>query len=671
MTGSSSPIIPTPATIPPGSEEPELGRKVRRAIFGGPKNWRDRRLFHSIALIPFLAWVGLGADGLSSAAYGPAEAFLALGEHKYLALAMAIATPLTVLIIAAAYGRIIDAFPQGGGGYVVATKLLGPAPGVTSGCALVVDYVLTITVSIAAAGDAIFSLLPPEWSPWKLPVGVALILLGIAANIRGVKESVLPLVPIFLLFLITHAMLIAVGIVREMPHAGATAAELADGFKGGAATLGLWGMFLLFIRAYSLGAGTYTGIEAVSNGLNIMREPRVQTGKRTMTYMAISLAVTAGGLILCFLLAGVAFDPNRTLNAVLAEHVASGIPGGRAFVWALLISEAAILIVAAQTGFIGGPRVLANMALDGWVPRRFSALSERLTSQNGILLMGLAAIIALLYTEGHVHTLVIMYSINVFITFTLSMAAMLRATAGPRPSFPRRRRDFLLFGVGLVLCLIILLGTSIVKFREGGWVTLLVTSLLVGGCFLIRREYRQVGKRVAKLQRDLRLPDTIQATHVPPFDPGKPIAAVLVGGYSGLGVHTLLQAMSSFGGYFKNALFITVGVVDSGAFKGEAELEALRRDTDASVQRYVELAHRMGLPAQARSAIGLDPVTDLENLCVQIAREFPKVTFFAGQLIFEREQWHHRLLHNQTAYALQKRLQWDGIPMLILPVRVK
>lgn len=669
MVTTSPPLLPQ--ETPPAEPQPSVGQRVRRVLIGGPRNWADRKLFHRLALIPFLAWVGLGADGLSSSAYGPAEAFLALGEHKYLALLMVIATPITVLVIAAAYMRIIEAFPQGGGGYVVATKLLGPGPGVVAGAALLVDYVLTITVSIAAAGDAIFSMLPPEWAPAKVPVAILLILLGITANIRGVKESVLPLVPIFLLFIVTHAALIAAGVLRGLPEAGSTASQLSSEFRQGLSTLGLWGMFVLFVRAYSLGAGTYTGIEAVSNGLNLMREPRVQTGKRTMAYMSISLAVTAGGLILCYLLARVQPEPHKTLNAVLAEYTVQGLSWGGPLVWALLISQAAILVVAAQTGFIGGPRVLANMAVDGWVPRRFAALSERLTTQNGILLMGLAALAALLYAQGHVHTLVIMYSINVFITFTLSMAAMLRATLRQPRSEPRRRRDLALFSTGLVLCLVILLGTAIVKFGEGGWVTLAVTTGLIIVCFLIRREYRKVGKRVADLQRALQLPETVKAKSVPEFDRLKPTAAVLVGGYSGLGIHTMLLAMSSFGGYFKNVLFVSVGVIDSGVYKGEAELAALSRGTETELRRYVDLAHRLGLPADFRMSLGLDPVIDLEKLCVEVSREFPQVTFFAGQLIFRRETWHHRLLHNQTAYALQKRLQWDGIPMLILPVRVK
>src|SRR6266581_6969969 len=150
-----------PESVPPPPGPPETStQKIKRLVLGGPKNLQDPHLFKHISLVAFLAWVGLGADGLSSSSYGPQEAFKNLGQHTYLAVFLAAATAFTVLIIAASYSRVIEHFPFGGGGYVVASRLLGPKAGVTSGSALLVDYVLTIAVSIAAGGDAIFSVVP-------------------------------------------------------------------------------------------------------------------------------------------------------------------------------------------------------------------------------------------------------------------------------------------------------------------------------------------------------------------------------------------------------------------------------------------------------------------------------------------------------------------------------
>src|SRR5438132_8146636 len=166
-----------------------MSTRIERLVYGAPRNVEDARTFHSISLVALLAWVGLGADGLSSSAYGPDEAFRSLGEHTYLAVFLAGATGLTVFIISYAYSRIIEHFPAGGGGYVVATKLLGAEFGVVSGSALLVDYVLTISVSIAAAADASFSFLPSVWQEWKIPIELAIIALFMVMNLRGIKES--------------------------------------------------------------------------------------------------------------------------------------------------------------------------------------------------------------------------------------------------------------------------------------------------------------------------------------------------------------------------------------------------------------------------------------------------------------------------------------------------
>jgi len=372
---------------------------MKRVLLGRKRELHPQ-VFHKVSLIALLAWVGLGADGLSSSAYGPEEAFRTLGAHTYLAMALAVATAFTVLVISYAYSRIIEQFPLGGGGYVVASRLLGRRAGVVSGCALVVDYVLTISISIAAAGDAIFSFLPPAWSgvvalgvPVKLVVEFAAIAFLILLNLRGVKESVIALAPLFLTFLVSHAILIGGVILGRAGDIPAVFREVRDGFGQGLHApplgLGLAGMLALFVRAYALGGGTYTGIEAVSNGLSIMREPKVQTGKRTMALMAVSLAVTAGGLILAYLLVHATPAPGRTMNAVLASRFAGGWGGiGAAFVLVTLLSEALLLIVAGQTGFIDGPRVMANMAVDSYLPHRFSQLSDRLTMSYGVLLIG-------------------------------------------------------------------------------------------------------------------------------------------------------------------------------------------------------------------------------------------------------------------------------------------
>ena len=651
------------------SPESRLDR-IKRVLFGPPRDLRDRNVFHHLSLIPFLAWVGLGADGLSSSAYGPEEAFKALHEHRYLAVALAAMTVLTVFIISAGYRGIIEKFPHGGGGYVVASKLLGKPAGVVSGCALLVDYVLTITVSIAAAGDAIFSFIPIPLHGLKLPAEVLFIFGLTALNIRGVRESAVALAPVFLLFVVSHALLIVGGIVAHAPLLAETTREVTSGFQQGLSTLGVGSMLLIFIHAYSLGGGTYTGIEAVSNGVPIMRDPKVQTAKRTMAYMAISLAFTASGLLVCYLLWRVEPVAGKTMNAVLIERLTASLPLGQTLTVIALLSEGALLVVAGQAGFIDGPRVLSNMAVDSWVPHRFAALSERLTTQNGVLLMGGTSLIALWYTHGNVNRLVIMYSINVFLTFSLSMFAMLRSSLRDRAREPQAGRKIAVFALGFLLCATILTITVLEKFREGGWLTLLVTAVVVAVCFGIRRHYHFVSQKLAELYEEVRDLPWQNLKPIPIKDPGAQTAVILVGGYGGLGIHTFTKVMDEFPGYFKNLVFVSVGLIDSGLFKGEAEISALEESTRGALEKYCAIATDQGIPSTYRHAVSTDAVSEAAKLCVAILDEFPHAKFFAGKVIFKREGWHHRLLHNETGMALQKRLYFKGATLVVVPARV-
>ncbi len=681
--------------IPP--DEPTVTEKVTTLLVGKPFDLGDRRVYQHISLVAFLAWVGLGADGLSSSCYGPSEAFAHLGEHYHLAIFLALATMFTVWIISACYSHIIEAFPSGGGGYLVASKVLGRPFGVVSGSALVVDYVLTVTVSIAAAGDALLGLAGPQYQIFKLPLEFGAIVFLIVLNLRGVKESVTVLMPIFLTFLVTHAILIVGAIALNINEIGNVATSVAGEVQNNIAdpNMGFWGMIGILLYAYSLGAGTYTGIEAVSNSMPVMREPKVATAQRTMKYMAASLALTAGGLMLAYLLLNLTLPHGATpsvMNFLLTKQFVAdtGMPGwlGTAFLLVTIASSGALLVVAAQAGFIDGPRVLANMAHDSYVPHWFGSLSERLATHNGILLIGTAALAALWATGGNVSALLVMYSINVFLTFSLSLTAMGWHWFQQRGKNPLWRRRFALFAFGATLCIAIL-GVNIYfkvildlynyfttpggdgEQAGHGWLTILVTGLFVGTCFLIHRYYDYVRTRLKNLDDSLGTIEVHGEPNLAPPDPDQHTAVILVGGYSGLGVHTLLNAVRFVPNHFKNMIFISVGVVDSGNFKGVEELESLRKHVESSLGKYVDLARRLGFPSTSYMSVGTDVVDELEQLCRVVHRDFPKAVVFAGQLVFQRETWYGALLHNQTAYSLQRRLQWDGVPMVILPTRVR
>jgi amino acid transporter len=650
-----------------------MSPRLKQLLLGKPRDVQDARTWHTISLVAVLAWVGLGADGLSSSAYGPDEAFRALGDHAYLAVALAAATTVTVLVISVAYSQIIRRFPFGGGGYVVATELLGPRWGVISGSALLVDYVLTISVSIAGGADQVFSVLPPGAARWKLPLEAAVILLLILLNLRGVKESVAVLAPVFGMFLLTHAVLIVGGLGMHVDDVPRVAGGVRDGFHQGLGALGAAGMFAVFLRAYSMGAGTYTGIEAVSNGLQIMREPKVQTARRTMSLMAVSLALTAGGILTLYLLFGVRPEAGRTMNAVLLDRFAggwqlAGMPVGAAYVTVTLAAEAALLFVAAQAGFIDGPRVMSSMAIDSWLPHRFAQLSSRLTISDGVLLMGGAALATLAYTRGNLTALVTMYSINVFVTFSLSQLGMLRYWA--RTPGAGRRRGAAIHGLTLLLCAGILIGIVYEKFALGGWVTLAVTGAVVGACFFIRRHYRRVEENLGRLERIMAALPREDPSAVPALDRRRPTAVLLVSGYGGVGVHAMLTIQRLFPGHFRNVVFVSIAVIDAATMKGVAEVDRLRADTEAALAQYVALAHRFGLGAEAHMAVGTDVLDEGERACAAVKAQYPRAVFFLGKLIFEQETFLQRVLHNETGYALQRRLQFRGLNAMVLPVRV-
>ncbi len=364
------------------------------------------------------------------------------------------------------------------------------------------------------------------------------------------------------------------------------------------------------------------------------------------------------------------------MNAVLLDRVmGSWVLGGwRIGAWLVvitLVSEGALLFVAAQTGFIDGPRVLSNMAMDSWMPHAFANLSERLVTKNGVILMAAASASLLVYSQGKVSFLVVLYAINVFITFSLTQISMARMWIADRRLHPGWAGKVVLHAVTLVLCIAILVITTFEKFTEGAWLTFAITSGLIAVCILVRRHYQGIQREIVEIDAILsEIPTDPDATPAPPVDPAAPVAILMVSGYGGLGVHALLSIQRLFPGYYRNIVFLSVGVVDSGHFKGRDEVDSLIASTEAGLRRYVDFAHRLGLAAESRYRIGTDVVLDAEQLCQEVRREFPKGVVFLGKLVFAQEKFYYRFLHNDTAFAIQRRLQFSGLPTIVLPIRM-
>jgi hypothetical protein len=307
------------------------------------------------------------------------------------------------------------------------------------------------------------------------------------------------------------------------------------------------------------------------------------------------------------------------------------------------------------------------------MPHRFAQLSDRLVTKNGIYVMGFAAVAALIYTHGDITTLVVMYSINVFLTFSLPELGMSRHWIKDRAKEPRWKSQLAIHGTGLVMCLCILVITTLEKFSQGGWITVLITSATIALCFAIRRHYDEVRHSMRRLDEILLavpLPTSREAVNDSDLDTSLPTAVISVSGFSGFGLHQILSIHKAFPNYFKQFVFVSAAVVDSGNFKGAEEIGRLQEKTESDLKQYVAWAQAHGFRSGYRMVMGTEAVRSVEEVCRQLAEEFPRAIFFMGRLIFREEKWYHRLLHNETPHAIQRRLQFEGIQAMVLPIRV-
>lgn len=650
-------------------------QKARRAVLGDKLDPFDPSTRHRMALIAFLAWIGIGADGLSSACYGPEEAFLALGPHASLALYLAAATAITVFVISLAYNQVIDLFPSGGGGYKAATKLIGPKAGLVSGSALIVDYVLTIAISVASGADAFFSFLPEGWHSYKLATEALVVGLLLTLNLRGMKESIRLLAPIFLGFVFTHLALIVYGIHAHADGLGQLIPATLEETRALTREQGWMFVVALFLRAYSMGGGTYTGIEAVSNNVNMLAEPRVRTGHWTMFYMALSLALTAGGIILLYLLWNAQPVVGQTLNAVTFRAIIESAAGvsqlSSVALVAVLCFEAGLLLVAANTGFLGGPSVLASMASDRWVPRQFRQLSSRMVTQNGVLLMGISALVILLATKGKVSLLVVLYSINVFLTFSLTLFGLCRHWLEQRRYSRRWRAKLALAMLGLVVTSSMLVVLIAEKFMMGAWITVLITGAVAAVCLAVRRHYDEVRHAMSRVDHAFAIrPHWSEDAPGPPLDPKGLTAIVLLGSSLGSGMKMLEWIRKMFPDRFHNFVFVSAGEVDKDNFDSALTLNALQARLQSSLSYFTSYCASQGLAATSFETYGADPLDALTHLLPTVFEQYPENICFASRLVFKDENLFTQLLHNQLPLAVQRRLHAEGRHMIIVPVPV-
>jgi len=453
---------------------------VRRLLFGRPLA-SDEELEERLPKVKALAT--FSSDNLSSVAYATEQimfTLFAVGSTAFwLVMPISILIVTIFVIIVISYRQTIRAYPSGGGSYIVAKENLGIGPALLAAAALLTDYVLTVSVSVAAGVLAITSAFPElEWL--RVPIGILAIVFVMLINLRGVRESgTLFAAPTYLFLAITLG-LIGVGLLRTLigdtPHVTGVVPSTVP-----AETFGL----LLLMRAFADGCSAITGVEAVSNGVPAFRPPEWRNARTTLTVMGLLVAVMFLGLSY---LAGVAGATPSDHESVVSQ-IGRAVYGLGPLYYVLQLATTGILILAANTSFADFPRLSSILARDGYMPSRFAFRGERLAFSAGIVVLALVAIAVLVAFGGQVTALIPLYAIGVFTSVTLSQVGMVRHWLRERDA--GWRRSAVINGVGAVATGIVTLIFAIAKFALGAWLIIVIIPILVGAMLFIHRQYER------------------------------------------------------------------------------------------------------------------------------------------------------------------------------------
>ncbi len=458
--------------------------RLKNMIIGSPlptAELSENRLNKVQALAAF------SPDALSSIAYANQEIYLGLvvAGAAGLSLAWPIGLAITTLlaIVAISYTQTLQAYPSGGGSYVVARENLGRAAGLLAASALLIDYLLTAAVSLTAGVEAIASVYPILWS-YRTPLAL-LLLAGITiANLRGLRETgSLMAVPVYL-FLFTYLPMLLYGgyvLWQQGP------AELAVVAPAAVQPLSL----LLVLHAFATGCTALTGVEAISNGVPVFKKPEVLNARRTMLAMTILMGILFAGSIGLTRFLGIVAGPAETILSALARHLL----GDGSLYLLVQISTLLILAVAANTSFAGFPRLGAILAQDGYLPRQLTSLGDRLVFANGIVALSLATAAMIVIFGGDSHSLVPLFAVGVFLAYTLSQTGMVIHWLRQRQSGWQLKA--LVNGAGALTTAATLLIVAYSKFAEGAWLTLFLIPLLYTLFSRIKRHYQAVGKQLS------------------------------------------------------------------------------------------------------------------------------------------------------------------------------
>lgn len=491
-------------------------RSPKRWLIGDPlpSEKLEGQLLPKHLALPIFA-----SDALSSVAYGPQELLmiLTLGGLSFLSFAPWVAAAVVVVLITvvASYRQLIKAYPSGGGDFEVAHKNLGEKAGLIVASALLIDYILTVAVSVASGVDNIISAFPVLHA-WRVELAVGFVIVLVAINLRGVRESSKAFALPTYLFIASVLLMIVVGVIRTILGDTPVAESAQYAIKAEDFTQA--GIVLLLLRSFASGCSALTGVEAVANGVPAFRTPKIQNAKRTLALMgtiAITLFVGVTALALisrvhyvespCHLVGwtGCATDPQRSVMAQLAAAVFGG--DTQLLFYVLQGTTAAVLLLAANTAFNGFPLLGSVLARDGYAPKSLSTRGDRLVYSNGVLVLGLGAVLLLVVFQASLTHLIQLYIIGVFVSFTLGQSGMvrhwLRTLREGAPNRGQIIRSLSINSFGAVLTATVLIVVTVTKFTHGAYIVFVIGPILYVLMLGVNRYYRNV-------ERDLTVDET-------------------------------------------------------------------------------------------------------------------------------------------------------------------
>jgi amino acid transporter len=598
-------------------------KKFKRILIGKPlaSNQMAHELIPKRKGLPVLA-----SDALSSVSYATEEILMALIAFGALAMNWSFPIALGILVVLAivtlSYRQTISSYPNGGGAYTVAKENLGPLPGLIAGGSLMVDYVLTVAVSVAAGVENLASAIP-FFREHLVLTGVIVVLILMVLSLRGMSESSTIFAFPCYFFIFSVVSLVIAGLWQAIN--GAEVKSVGDIVSQPYPELSLF----LILRAFSSGCTALTGVEAISNGVQIFREPKAQNAKITLTVMAVLLGAMFLGVTYLAHIFHLAPIPEQTLISQLGKTIF----GNSLFYYLLQAATCMILFLAASTSYADFPRLSSLLAKDRFAPRQLAILGDRLVFSNGIIGLSFAAILLLIIFGGRTHHLIPLYAVGVFTSFTLSQSGMVVHHLRHREK--AWRASMLFNGLGALCTFVVLIVIAVSKFSQGAFVVVIILPLLVNMFFHIHRHYLDFAKELSDVtDRNCSNVTTYDETLLIPQKPKQVVILPISGLHQGV-----VNAYN-----YSNSISHDVRV----CFVEIDEQQTLKMQADWRRLFGQEL---IVLKSPYRSVV--DPFIRYVDKVLRTEKvDFVTVVFPE----FVTAKWYHQFLHNQTAFVIKAAL---------------